>query len=553
MLVVAHTSTILQYLARGMKTPSLVAAILVFASFVICRVGQGAGERPDGRLTDPMIVTELPAGLDSASGQRPSPENLRPKEPPARLVLVLPDSSTRLLSSGFFSARDAEVSFDATRILFAGKRGAADDWNVYEATLDGRSVRQITKDFGDCRKPCYQGTLFTLDSPAPWHQITFVGNGGRAWNECGSGPLTNLYSCKPDGSTVRRLTFNLCGDNDPCLLDDGRLLFAGSQRSPRDRGAAGYCGLFAVNIDGTDYSLVAEKRGKPYKRMPCLTTKGMVVFVESEEECTDGGTLAAVTTRRPLHSYRPITKPSEGRFRGPSPLPDGRILVCRLAADGKGAYAVCRLDVVSGQCEPVFRDLRFHCVDAKLVHPRAEPDGRSSNVQEDDPRGKLYCLDVYTSDLTGPDKMPRGMAKRLRVWEGLPRKMESAAGPATSRNRDAGAAGDAAAVKRIATRRVLGEAAVEDDGSFNISIPANTPVQLQLLDERGAALRSCTWIWAKNHESRGCIGCHEDGELAPEDRFAKALATPSIIVGPPARNANEKTPVEGGAKQRGGM
>jgi hypothetical protein len=23
------------------------------------------------------------------------------------------------------------------------------------------------------------------------------------------------------------------------------------------------------------------------------------------------------------------------------------------------------------------------------------------------------------------------------------------------------------------------------------------------------ALRSCSWIWAKNHEPRGCIGCHE--------------------------------------------
>ncbi len=536
MLVVAHTSTILQYLARGLKTPFLVAAILVFVSFVTCHTSQGAGERAEGRLTDPMIVTQLPAGLNSASGQQPVLENLRPNEPPARLMLVLPDSSTRLLSKGFLSAKDAEVSFDATRILFAGKRGVNDDWNIYEATLDGRSIRQITKGCGDCHKPCYQGTLFTLDSPAPWHQITFVGNGSRAWNECGSGPLTSLYSCKPDGSSVRRLTFNLCGDNDPCLLDDGRLLFAGSQRSPGERGVSGFSGLFAVNIDGTDYSLLAEKRGKPYKRMPCLTTKGMVVFVESEQERADGGTLAAVTTRRPLHSYRPITKPSDGRFRCPSPLPDGRILVCRQAADGKGTYGVCRLDVVSGQCEPVFRDPRFDCVEAKLVHPRAEPDGRSTNVQVDDPRGKLYCLDVYTSDLAGPDKMPRGTAKRLRLWEGLPRKME-----------------DAAASKKIATRRVLGEAAVEDDGSFNISIPANTPVQLQLLDERGAALRSCTWIWTKNHESRGCIGCHEDGELTPEDRFAKALATPSIIVGAAARNADEKSPVEGRAKQRGGM
>jgi cytochrome c553 len=74
---------------------------------------------------------------------------------------------------------------------------------------------------------------------------------------------------------------------------------------------------------------------------------------------------------------------------------------------------------------------------------------------------------------------------------------------------------------------------VEEDGSFNLEIPANTPVQLQTVDGDGLALRTCTWIWVRNHESRGCIGCHEDGELVPENRFAQALGQPSVNLCPP--------------------
>ena len=76
----------------------------------------------------------------------------------------------------------------------------------------------------------------------------------------------------------------------------------------------------------------------------------------------------------------------------------------------------------------------------------------------------------------------------------------------------------------IAVRRgvgILGEVPVEEDGSFNVEIPANTPIELQILDADGMALRSCGWIWAKNHEPRGCIGCHEDNELTPENRFVE--------------------------------
>jgi hypothetical protein len=86
----------------------------------------------------------------------------------------------------------------------------------------------------------------------------------------------------------------------------------------------------------------------------------------------------------------------------------------------------------------------------------------------------------------------------------------------------------------LAQRRILGEIDVEKDGSFNIEVPANTPIELQTLDADGMALPSCGWIWAKNHEPRGCIGCHEDGELTPENVLVSAVTRPSIKLTLPA-------------------
>jgi hypothetical protein len=83
-------------------------------------------------------------------------------------------------------------------------------------------------------------------------------------------------------------------------------------------------------------------------------------------------------------------------------------------------------------------------------------------------------------------------------------------------------------------RRLLGDVPVEEDGSFQIELPADVPVQLQTLDENGMALRSCGWIWVKHREPRGCIGCHEDPELTPENRFVQAVSKPAMKLTLPA-------------------
>lgn len=471
----------------------------------------------------PIVCTRMPAN-PTASDPNAS-DNPQPNGP--HLVLLQPGQPAQVLTGDFYSAGDPRLSFSGERLLFAAQRQAEDAWNIYEMTLADRLVRQITRNLGDCRMPCYQSTFYTIDSPKPWYQITFVRTEPDYIDETYSAKLTRLYSCRLDGSEVRGLTYNLSSDLTPTLLPDGRVLYSGWQRSQVHYGPNGRLSLFHINSDGSDGAAYALAQGKPFKRMPCVTTSGLVVFVESDALDTwDGaGTLGAVLRRRPLHSYRPLSAPEAGLFHSPSDLPDGRILVSRRSPPDLDFHHICALDAFKGTVDTVYLDSKHHCIQAQAVWRRPEPDGRSSVVTEKDPHGKFYCLNVYMHDLAEPSWLAPGTVKRLRVLEGIPMRRSDLAvqgGQLLNRN----------GLPRRAQRRILGEIDVARDGSFNIEVPANLPVELQILDQHGMALRTCSWIWAKNHEPRGCIGCHEDGELTPENTFVQAVQTSSIPLTP---------------------
>ena len=438
-----------------------------------------------------IVFTQAPAVARSAAATAEG----------AHIVLLGTDGRMRILSEGFQSAADPEVSFDGKRLLFAAKKGSQDNWDIYEMEIGGTRPRQVTRSMGNCRSPMYQSAIFYLNDPRPSYQITFVSDAAGELEGRSGARLTNLYSVMPAGAGLRRLTYNLSGNSDPVMAWDGRILFAAGLR------------LFGINLDGTDYALATESRSR-VQRMPATTPDGLVVFVEPDRSSWEaGGTLASVTLRRPLHSYRRITQPADGLFHSPSPLPDGSILVARRPANGTGRYGICRLAPATGRTEPIHEDPSWNEMQPRALAPRAEPDGHSSVVEEQEPTAKLYCLNVYDSDL-GPNWAPKGSIRRLRVLEGLPRK----------------ASGE------VEGRRFLGEVNIEEDGSFQLQVPANTPIRLQILDKDGLALRSSSWIWAMNKENRGCIGCHEDPERTPENVLAKAILKPAIqLTLPPER------------------
>lgn len=506
----------------------------VLAGFTVLAATRGsvAGNLP-GTRDRPILFAQIPVDPASQTPEGCSDGMLRcDYGHGGRIVRLDPDGTLAVLTEGFHSACEFDVSFDGKRILFAGKKYAGDEWNIWEMNADGTGIRQVTRNAGNCRSPAYQSTLYTIVSAEPWYQIMFVSDMADQMNEYGSGPAKSLYSCKMDGSALRRLTMNLSDDMDPFLQADGRVLLASWQRMDLRRGYHGRIALFGVNTDGADYALFCGNQGKRIRHMPCETTGGLVVLVEADRVGWDGaGQLASVTLRRPLYSYRPITKDPAWLCHSPSPLPDGTILVARRPADDSGTHAIGRLDPDSGRFEQIFDDPDRHDLHAKLLAPRPQPDGRSSVVNEKYPTGKLYCLNAYLTDPQYQQYMKPGMINRLRVIEGVPLSVEAHAAWYEHARMESCLVPEgfpSELIKAMVTKRILGIVPVEPDGSFQIEVPADVPIQLQTLDENGMALRTCGWIWAKHREPRGCIGCHEDPELTPENRFVDAMKKPGM-------------------------
>jgi hypothetical protein len=58
-------------------------------------------------------------------------------------------------------------------------------------------------------------------------------------------------------------------------------------------------------------------------------------------------------------------------------------------------------------------------------------------------------------------------------------------------------------------QQILGYAPIEPDGSFKLKVPADVPIALAVIDEKGRAFQTHTnWIQVRPGERRTCDGCH---------------------------------------------
>ena len=70
---------------------------------------------------------------------------------------------------------------------------------------------------------------------------------------------------------------------------------------------------------------------------------------------------------------------------------------------------------------------------------------------------------------------------------------------------------------------LLGQTAVDPDGSFFLQVPSERPIRFELLDGNAKTVRAAqTWFWMRRGEQRVCVGCHAGPERAP-DNFAPAV------------------------------
>ena len=509
---------------RPRWTRALLAGLaLLSVAAVPLLAPQSTPAQGEGGLDTPLVFVQEPV----APG------------PGSRIVRREPDGEVRVLTGDFADAADPAVSFDGARILFAGRRRGTDGWEIWRMDADGDHVEPVTEGMADARHPAWLAPAAvnapTFDDRVPW--ITFTSTSARVWDERGAGPLASLYALSladvgTRGRVLWRTTYGLGGDRTPTVLADGRVLFASWQRGATALMTISWAGenlnVFAGSHDSLSQWSPAE--------LPAASRAGAstVVFVEGDGTAPDaGGRLAAVSMRRPLHSHRVIS--ADGAWRTPAAIPGGGLLAAR-RAPGAATFGLVRVDPETGAATPLHDDPAWHDVAPAVVAPRVAPRGRIPtvdfasvlDVEGFERAGQLQCLNVAETDRPEIAAIPPGAVRRVRLVAGVPR-------PWVGSEATVGAPEEADVwPPSFIETRSLGEAPVEADGSFYVNVAGDVPFYLETLDEAGRVLGTMrAWTWVRAGDQRGCVGCHENKEMAPPNRATEALrrARPESLTG----------------------
>jgi hypothetical protein len=440
----------------------------------------------------------------------------------ARIVLLTKSSSNPLsLTADFYAACDPDISFDGKYIIFAGKKNPSDRWQIWKMRNDGTEKRQITKSEGDCIMPVYAGNRFYLNDPEPTPQIIYAGTTGSRKVSPESEPVLALYGTDPEGQKTHRLSFNLYSDYSPDVLPNGRIVFSSWQPFSEQKTIGKKLALMAINNDGTDLMPYYGNHEQPvFKEMVHISDTGpYLYYIETDTvQWLGGGDIAFLSQKRPLNSYQIISKTKNGRYHSPCPIPDSGLLASfRLNTPGD-VFTIYGIDTENGLKEDqIFRDDQWHSIDIHILEAHPKVKGRSNWLIPGSVNGVFYCLNSYHTDLPQIQNVADGEIKYVRLIEGIRRGNSNFVQNSPEQT-------DFYPGSWPIIKRILGTAPVEKDGSFQIRVPAETPLNFQLLDKNYITIRRQeSWTWVMGNENRGCIGCHENKELAPPNKLVDAV------------------------------
>lgn len=290
-----------------------------------------------------------------------------------------------------------------------------------------------------------------------------------------------IWEMGVDGSHPRQITTGAADAFDPCYLPDGRIVFSGPGAD-----TTGVRSLFTCVRDRSRTERISF--GCAQDVSPTVLPDGRILFTRIE----------------PGQSGMPMVVSTDGtglqRFHGKL---QERPFLCR-RPPGARTYGLYEIDPAdSSSVRRLFEDAGGDVVDAVLAAPRPRPRALTSVVDAAKSTGWLLCLNVYQSELEELARSKPGDVQRVQV----------------------------AAVNADRTERILGEAPVEVDGSFYLEVPADTLLRLRLLGSDGRLIASFgSGVWVRPNENRGCIGCHENPRLAPENRVPLAVTKPPAVI-----------------------
>lgn len=441
---------------------------------------------------------------------------------------------------------DICLYFDGSKVLFTSQADpeqlspvtnmpSAKYYTVYEMPIDPKSgaktgnIRMVAPDMGqdiDNYYACYlPNDRIIFASTAAYEGVPCVG--GRA-------SVANLFLMDSNGANVRRLTFDQDASWHPSLQANGRVMYVRWEYTD----SAHYFSrvMMTMNPDGTDQkayygsnsywpnSMFFPRQipgpGNSSKFIASITghhsnPKGgaACIFDVSKGRHEADGAIQLLMGRgkevEPLvidnlcNSYSP-------KFYHTFPLSEKYFLTCAnnsvyLIDTFDNMQVIKQADEGGTYWEPI--PLRA------TERPPVIPDRVDLNSKET----FVLINDIYLGP--GLSGVPRGTVKDLRVYryEFGPRGV----GGHYSMGMEAG----------WDSKQIMGTVPVEEDGSVNFTVPANTPFAMQPLDENGEALQLMrSWTVGMPGERLSCVGCHESQNMTPAATRAKAmLREPSKI------------------------
>jgi hypothetical protein len=414
----------------------------------------------------------------------------------SRIILAdpgKPGNSSKVLTYNFFSACSPQISYDGKNLLFAAQQKQNDPWQIWEMNLTNSKIWQVTSSQENCIDPDY----------LPDGSIVFSRLNVNDTLKAGH----SLYTCIPDGSKLTRITFNPHTYFASTVLKDGRVLSVTRQLFPD----IGDQSLVALRPDGTKAELFYEgTEGTTLTNRARETVNGKIVFIESDKKSQNTGNVISISYNNPLHTRENLTSEIKGDFNNVFPLPSGMMLVSYRPSetDRYALYEFDPLKKILGKY--VYNSADYDVLEAVMVRKIDRPKKLPSEVDMGVKTGLLLCQDLNISDL-------------------------EYAGIASSHSK-------AYQIEVIGIDSSLGVVQAEKDGSFYLKVMADKPFKFRALDDKGNALgKSCDWIWIRPNERRGCVGCHEDHEMVPENRVPLAVKNLPVNIPVHINKVKEKT------------
>ena len=443
---------------------------------------------------------------------------------------------------------DVDLHFEGDKMLVS-MPGSQERWQIWEMKADGSGLRQVTPGEHpdvDNYDACY----------LPDGRIVFASTRCFQGIPCvaGGDAVANLCIMNPDGTGIRMLCFDQDHSWCPTVLNNGRVLFSRWEYSDTPHYFSRL--LFHMNPDGTNQmeyygsnsfwpnSIFYARPipGHPTKVIAIVSGHHgvprmgeLIIFDPAAGRKEAAGALQRIPgygeTVDPVIADQ-LVADSWPKFLHPYPLSDKYFLAsCKPTPDALwGIYLVDIFDnMILLKEEPgyaLFEPVPFR----KTPPPPVVPD----KVNLDSKDATVYLADIYEGD--GLRDVPRGTVKELRLFA------FHYTYPKMGGHIHIGVEGP------WDVHRILGTVPVFEDGSAVFTVPANTPIAVQPLDEGGRALQVMrSWFTAMPGEVLSCVGCHEQQNMGPPVARTLAARRPPEAIKPwygPVRGFSFKRDVQ---------